>query len=106
MGLPRRRRAEEAPEPGMLRGIARVDRRTKNLITRIEPGEIAIINHADIDRVAAEGLIQRQVRAVLNAAQSSTGRYPNLGPLLLVSAGVPVVDELGAGVMKIVEGST
>ena len=105
MGLPRRRRAEEAPEPGMLRGIARVDRRTKNLITRIEPGEIAIINHADIDRVAAEGLIQRQVRAVLNAAQSSTGRYPNLGPLLLVSAGIPLVDDLGTEIMLIPEGT-
>jgi uncharacterized membrane-anchored protein len=106
MGLPRRRRIPETVKPGVLHGVARVDRRTKNLITRIEPGEIAIINHADIDRVAAEGLIQRQVRAVLNAAQSSTGRYPNLGPLLLVSAGVPLVDDLGSEIMQVPEGTT
>jgi uncharacterized membrane-anchored protein len=106
MGLPRRRRIQETVKPGVLHGVARVDRRTKNLITRIEPGEIAIINHADIDRVAAEGLIQRQVRAVLNAAQSSTGRYPNLGPLLLVSAGVPLVDDLGSEIMQVPEGTT
>jgi uncharacterized membrane-anchored protein len=105
MGLPRRRRPEETVKLGVLRGVARVDRRTKNLITRIDPGEIAIINHADIDRVAAEGLIQRQVRAVLNAAQSSTGRYPNLGPLLLVSAGIPLVDDLGTEIMLIPEGT-
>ncbi|MGH2787957.1 MAG: putative cytokinetic ring protein SteA [Actinomycetota bacterium] len=105
--LRRRRRGEVATgDPGVIRGAARIDRRTKNLIARIEPGEIAIINHADIDRMAAEGLIQRQVRAVLNAAQSSTGRYPNLGPLLLVSAGVPVVDDLGAEIMGIPEGTT
>jgi uncharacterized membrane-anchored protein len=74
-------------------GRARVDARTKALLTRLEPGEVAIIDHQDIDRLAAEGLIQRQARVVINAARSSTGRYPNLGPLLLCSAGVTVIDE-------------
>jgi uncharacterized membrane-anchored protein len=92
-------------EPGVLRGVARVDTRTKNLIARIQPGEIAIIDHEDIDRIAAEGLIQRRVRVVLNAARSSSGRYPNLGPLLLVSAGVPLIDDIGPSVMSIPDGA-
>jgi uncharacterized membrane-anchored protein len=90
---------------GTISGTARVDRRTKNLMTRLQPGEIAVIDHKDIDRVSAEGLIQRQARAIVNAAQSSTGRYPNLGPLLLCSAGIPLIDDAGQGVMRISEGS-
>jgi uncharacterized membrane-anchored protein len=88
-----------------LSGLARVDRRTKNLLGRIQPGEIAIIDHEDIDRVAAEGLVQRRVKAVVNASRSSTGRYPNLGPLLLCSAGVLVVDDAGPRVMTVPEGT-
>ena len=109
IGRLRRRRSEsaEAPPPGEGRvsGVARVDRRTKNLMARIQPGEIAVIDHEDIDRVSAEGLIQRQVSGVVNAARSTSGRYPNLGPLLLCSAGIPVVDGAGPGVMTIPEGS-
>ena len=90
---------------GAIIGPARVDRRTKNLLARIQPGEVAVINHRDIDRVAAEGLVQRQAAAVVNAAPSTTGRYPNLGPMLLCSAGIRVLDELGPGIMRaIVEG--
>ena len=90
---------------GALTGTARVDRRTKRLVGRLQPGEIAVIDHQDIDRVAAEGLIQRQVRAVVNAAESSSGRYPNLGPILLCSAGVTVIDAAGPDVMALQEGS-
>ena len=86
-------------------GRARVDRRTKRLVTRIEPGEIAVIDHEDIDRLAAEGLIQRQVSAVVNAARSSTGRYPNLGPLLLASAGIHLVDDVGPEILGVPEGT-
>lgn len=85
--------------------VARVDQRTKDLTKRMQPGEIAVINHADIDRVAAEGLIAAQVGAVLNAAVSITGRYPNGGPIRLVEAGIPLVDGLGESVMSaVVEG--
>jgi uncharacterized membrane-anchored protein len=98
------RRKPAHPTDG-LSGLARVDRRTKNLLGRIQPGEIAVIDHEDIDRVAAEGLVQRRVKAVVNASRSSTGRYPNLGPLLLCSAGVLVVDDAGARVMTIPEGA-
>lgn len=71
----------------------------------MQPGDIAVIDHEDIDRVSAEGLIQRQVGAVVNAARSSSGRYPNLGPLLLCSAGIPLLDCAGPKVMGLVEGT-
>jgi uncharacterized membrane-anchored protein len=74
---------------------ARVDRSTKNLIQRIRPGEIAIIDHEDLDRVSAEGLAKRGVAGVVNASPSISGRYPNLGPLILMENGVPLVDGVG-----------
>jgi uncharacterized membrane-anchored protein len=76
-------------------GIARVDRRTKSLAKRLRPGDIAIIDHADLDRVSADSLIRCEVAAVVNAAPSISGRYPNLGPQLLVEAGIPLVDDVG-----------
>jgi uncharacterized membrane-anchored protein len=91
--------------PGSASGIARVDARTKRLLSRLHPGEIAIIDHEDLDRVSAEGLIARQVGAVVNASRSSTGRYPNLGPLLLRTAGIPLLDEAGPAVMQLIEGT-
>lgn len=82
----------------------RVDARTKNLVPRLRPGEIAVIDHLDIDRVAAESLVERRPAAVLNAARSISGRYPNLGPEILVEAGIPLVDDLGHDVMGLREG--
>ncbi|ASU84598.1 thiamin pyrophosphokinase [Nocardiopsis gilva YIM 90087] len=73
---------------------ARSDRRTKDLTKRLKPGDIAIIDHVDIDRVSAEALLERGVSAVLNVATSISGRYPNLGPSLIVEAGVPLVDDV------------
>lgn len=86
---------------GAITGRARVGKRTKDLTQRLQPGDIAIIDHEDIDRIAAEGLVQKQVKAVVNAARSSTGRYPNLGPLLLCTAGIRVIDEAGPEVMNL-----
>ncbi len=82
---------------------ARLDRRTKNLTKRLRPGDIAIIDHADLDRVAADALARCRVSAVVNAAQSISGRYPNLGPELLVEAGIPLVDDVGADVFDLVK---
>ena len=79
---------------------ARLDRRTKNLIKRLKPGDIAIIDHADLDRVAADALIRCEVSAVVNAAPSITGHYPNLGPQLLVEAGIPLIDDVGQDVFE------
>ena len=85
--------------PGMV-APARLDRRTKSLTERLKPGDIAIIDHADLDRVSAEALLNRQVVAVINVAPGMTGRYPNLGPQLLVDAGVPLVDDVGPEVFE------
>jgi uncharacterized membrane-anchored protein len=70
----------------------RLGRRTKHLVKRLAPGEVAVIDHLNIDRIAAEELIASGARAVLNASPSSDGQYPNAGPLLLVRAGVALVD--------------
>lgn len=89
----------------MVHGIARVDRRTKALVNRLRPDDVAIIDHEDLDRVAAETLVAARPRAVVNAAASMSGRYPNIGPLLLTQAGIPLVDDAGDAVMAITEGS-
>jgi uncharacterized membrane-anchored protein len=77
-------------------GRARLGMRTKLLVGRLKPGDIAVIHHEDIDRVAADDLVARGVRCVLNVCASSTGRYPNAGPMVLVDAGVHLVDLPGA----------
>ena len=88
-----------AGEPPGIVAVARVDRRTKSITNRLNPGEIAIIDHSDLDRVSAEELIRRKVSAVVNASLSISGRYPNLGPQLLLDAGIPVIDGAGPDVM-------
>ena len=89
----------DAPASHEVVGAARVDRRTKDMIKRLEGGEIAVIDHEDLDRVAADGLVEAKVVAVVNAAPSISGRYPNLGPQRLVSAGIPLVDEVGSDLL-------
>src|SRR5260370_13213016 len=79
----------KAGEPPGIVAVARVDRQTKNITRRLNPGEIAIIDHSDLDRVSAEELIRRKVAAVVNVSVSITGRHPNLGPQLLLDAGIP-----------------
>lgn len=79
---------------------ARVDARTKDLLRRVDPGQIAVIDHEDLDRVSADGLIAKGVSAVVNAAPSSSGRYPNVGPYVLVQAGIPLIDGVGSLIMK------
>ena len=76
-------------------GVARVDARTKRLVQRAQPGEVAVIDHEDLDRVSAEALVRSGVSGVVNARRSISGRYPNLGPLILIEAGVPLVDSVG-----------
>ena len=93
MRLPTLRRTRSV-EPGVT-GIARLDRRTKRLVGRLRPGDIAVIDHVDIDRVAADSLVAVGVSAVLNAKPSISGRYPNLGPEVLIQAGITLIDDLG-----------
>lgn len=75
-----------------LRGTARLGRRTKELVKRLGPGDVAVIDHHNLDRIAAEELAACGVRATLNASPSSDGTYPNMGPLRLVRAGVRLID--------------
>ncbi|MFF4879748.1 putative cytokinetic ring protein SteA [Micromonospora sp. NPDC000668] len=99
MRLPTLRRHRNA-EPGRVLGTARLDRRTKRLVGRLRPGDIAVIDHVDLDRVAADSLVAVGVAAVLNAKPSVSGRYPNLGPEVLIAAGIPLLDDLGEGVFE------
>jgi len=73
-------------------GLARLDKRTKNLIPRLNSGDIAIIDHKDLDEVAAESLCQKKVGAVINCAPSISGRYPNLGPGILLKNNIPLYE--------------
>src|SRR3990170_4370561 len=83
-----------------LTGPARLGRRTKLLVKTLDPGAIAVLDHKDLDRVSAEDLIAAGVLAVLNCSPSSTGAYPNMGPLLLVQAGIHLVDLPDAALFK------
>jgi len=103
----RRARTPEPSEAGDQDAAAlgeqtlRMDRRTKNLVERLRPGDVALIDHQDIDRVAAEALVAARPSAVLNAAASISGTYPNLGPEIIVSAGIPLIDEVGTELFEI-----
>jgi len=81
--------------PAQIGGVVRLDRRTKNLTKRLRPGDIAIIHHTDLDRVSAEALVDAGAVAVVNAMPSVSGRYPNLGPGILLAAGIALVDDVG-----------
>jgi uncharacterized membrane-anchored protein len=99
-------RGKQEALPGIV-GVARVDRKTKVLVRRLVPGDIAVIDHPDLDRVSADELIACRVAAVVNASKSVTGRYPNLGPGLLLEAGIPLVDDVGHDVLgRVTEGAT
>jgi uncharacterized membrane-anchored protein len=84
-------------------GIARLGKRTKRLVKRLGRGDIAIIDHLDLDRVSAEDLIACGVEGVVNCAPSTSGSYPNAGPLLLVQAGIHLVDAPGAPLFDTLE---
>jgi uncharacterized membrane-anchored protein len=85
--------------PG-ISGPARVDRRTSSLLRRLRRGDVAVIDHLDLDRASAESLVDAGVVAVVNASPFISGRYPNLGPDLLVRSGVVLVDDVGADVFN------
>lgn len=81
-------------------GIARIDKNTRRLLDRVGPGDIAILDEVDLDRVTADALVQANVVAVVNASSSITGRYPNLGPEVLVASGIVLLDDVGTEVFK------
>src|SRR5262249_4092607 len=97
-----RRRRKQAAGPEGVQGGARGAGGTKDLAKRIGRGDVAVIDHRDIDRVAAESLIAAGVAAVVNADRSISGRYPNGGPLRIVQAGIPLLDDVGPAVMEVI----
>ena len=102
---PGQRRPVEATDgdmPTHSSDTARVDRRTKDLVKRLNPGDVAVISHRDLDVVAAETLVEAHPAAVVNSEPSSSGRYPNEGPLLVIRAGIPLVDLCGAELMDMI----
>lgn len=83
-----------------IKGIARKDRRTKDLAKRIKPGEIAIIKHKDIDEVAAMSLSEARIKAVINLDKTISGKYPNQGPSILHEAGIPIFESEEVEIME------
>lgn len=88
-----------------IKGTVKIDNKTKNLVKRLNPGDIAVINHRELDKVAAQSLIDKKVKAVINVAPSLSKDYPNLGPLTLLEAGIPLIDDAGEELLlKLQEG--
>ena len=89
--------------PAEISGPVRLDRRTKNLTKRLLPGEVAVIHHTDLDRVSAEALVEAGAGAVVNAVPSVSGRYPNLGPGILLAAGIQLIDDAGEDIFTLLD---
>lgn len=85
--------------PGLI-GIARVDRNIDRLLRRVCPGDIVVLDVLDLDRITADALVEAEIAAVVNASSSVSGRYPNLGPEVLVTNGVTLIDETGPEIFK------
>ena len=100
---PLRRRGDTLPG---VSGVARLDRQTLRLAGRLNPGDIAIIDHVDLDRMAAEALVVAKPAAIVNAQPGISGRYPNLGPQLIVSHNILLLDNVGAEIFAAVKEGT
>ncbi|WP_433193115.1 putative cytokinetic ring protein SteA [Nocardia sp. CA-107356] len=88
-----------------LTGIARVDRNTRRLLKRVGPGDVVILDEMDLDRLTADRLVEAGVLAVVNTSPSISGRYPNLGPEVLVANGILLLDTVSSDAFKIKDGT-
>lgn len=86
-----------------IKAPVKLDRKTKNLVNRLELGDIAIIDHDDLDGVAANSLVNKKISAIINCGESISGRYPNLGPSILSKANIPIFDVLSGDIFDEVE---
>lgn len=84
---------KQCNEP-QLTGRLRKDRVTKNLVRRLRPGDIALLDHTNLDWVAAESLVSCGVRAILNTGIFCTGLFPPTAIQYLVRKGIRLVDRL------------
>lgn len=78
-----------------IRGAVRTGRPTRALLARLEPGDIAVIDHLDLDQATARALVDARVAAVVNAQPMISGRYANLGPEILAEAEILLVEGVG-----------
>jgi uncharacterized membrane-anchored protein len=99
-------RSRPAPSLPGVHGPARVHRRTASVLSRLDEGDVAVLDHVDMDRDTAQALVDAGVVAVVNAGPMISGRYPNLGPELLVDAGLVVVDSAGPEIFDRVKDGT
>ncbi|KGG81410.1 hypothetical protein Y919_00160 [Caloranaerobacter azorensis H53214] len=86
-----------------VKGIVKKDKKTKRLIYKLKPGDIALLSHEDIDEIAAEALIKSRVRCIINTEKTMTGYYPNKGPLKLLENGIPIYETDDKNIFNIVE---
>ncbi|MGZ8704871.1 MAG: putative cytokinetic ring protein SteA [Aeromicrobium sp.] len=92
-------RTQSTPaEIGGVTGVARFERDNLNTSRKLKTGDIAVVDHMDLDRTHAEALVDAGVRAVVNVSTSTTGKYPNLGPHVLAEAGIILIDEVGPSI--------
>ncbi len=85
--------------PGVT-GTARVDRDIDRLLRRVGPGDIAVLDVLDLDRATADALVDAGIVGVVNASPSISGRYPNLGPEVLVANNIALIDNAGPEIFK------
>ena len=91
--------SRSSARPGVI-GTARVDRDTDRLLRRVGVGDIVVLDVLDLDRVTADALVDAGVAGVVNASPSISGRYPNLGPEVLVANNIALIDNAGPEVFK------
>src|SRR5215217_2168789 len=96
----------DTPPGGAVEGTIRVDRRTTALLGRLRPGDVAVLDHLDLDRRTAEQLVANGAVAVVNAGRFVSGRYPALGAEVLARAGVALLDDAGPAVLGARSGAT
>src|SRR4051812_50022271 len=100
---PRAPRNGSSPEAVEFAGRVRLGRRTKRLVRRLGPGDVAVIDHGAIDRVSGEDLVACGVRCVLNVSASASPRYGNQGPVIMTEAGIHLVDMPGAPLFDVLK---
>jgi len=75
-----------------IKGTLKKDRITKNLIKRLNYGDIALIDHRDLDEVAALSLVESRIKCLININKTISGKYPNQGPSILIEANIPIFE--------------
>lgn len=86
-----------------VKGKIKKDRKTKNLIKRLKPGDIALIAHKDLDEIAANSLVESKIKCIINTEETISGKYPNQGPSILLEANIPIYEANNKEIIDLVE---